>query len=602
MNHFTSIALGCLVVPAVSAQSTPASRVAGGPSLALPGAVAAGSDFVIEVLLTNVPGAPGNVVPGLNVPFKPSGGDSSFDRVYGSPNGNWIITALADLDTDLDEVLIVNGVMVQQEGMPAPWLAGVETSGSFDTQCDVNDAGDFTFATNVSGDVGRDEFIVTNVGGTWGFAAREGDPIPGVPPGELYGFFLESPVILANGGSGFAADFIDGAPSSTEDEILMLDGTVLLREGISVPPGQAGGLTDRVQNFDLSRFFATAAGDHWLVQADLDGSSSVDDVVIVDGTVVIQEGAIIPGSGFPNPVDTLGVVGSYMDEGGNWFARGDNDMTNLDWVVRNGTVIAQTDAPIFPGSVESYDDAFFTPCFFLHVGNANGDWVIGGMTDNPDRDRDGVLVLNGQEVILRESDSIDLDGNGMFDDDAFIDTIESGEVHLSDTGELIVVVNVKDGLGDVVGEAVLRLRLDGFGENFCTANPNSTGAAAEISAVGSNFVSQNSVILTATNLPPLSFGYFIVSRMEGFVANPGGSLGNLCLGGDIGRFVAPGQVMNSGVGGEISLTLDLTQIPQPNGPEAVMPGESWSFQTWHRDTSGGQPASNFTNGLTLVFI
>lgn len=143
---------------------------------------------------------------------------------------------------------------------------------------------------------------------------------------------------------------------------------------------------------------------------------------------------------------------------------------------------------------------------------------------------------------------------------------------------------------------------DSVGANYCMANSNSTGAVATITANGSLFTSDNDITLTASALPSLVFGLFITSKTQGFVANPGGSAGNLCLSGAIGRYVGAGQIQNSGVMGSFSLALDLTQMPQPNGFESVAAGESWSFQTWFRDSSPTGPTSNFTEGLSIDFL
>ncbi|MEM8709595.1 MAG: lectin-like protein, partial [Planctomycetota bacterium] len=141
-----------------------------------------------------------------------------------------------------------------------------------------------------------------------------------------------------------------------------------------------------------------------------------------------------------------------------------------------------------------------------------------------------------------------------------------------------------------------------LGVNYCVANSNSTGGPAKIFASGSLVTSDNDLTLLATDLPPLGFGFFITSQTEGFAANPGGSAGNFCLGGSVGRYVGPGQIQNSGSLGRIELAIDLTQVPQPNGPVSVMAGETWSFQLWHRDsTVSGVPTSNFTDGVRLPF-
>ena len=107
--------------------------------------------------------------------------------------------------------------------------------------------------------------------------------------------------------------------------------------------------------------------------------------------------------------------------------------------------------------------------------------------------------------------------------------------------------------------------------------------------------------LEASSLPTSAFGFFLVSDTQGFTAMPGGSMGNLCLAGSIGRYVGPGEIQNSGAAGAISLAIDLTSVPQPTGPVAVVAGETWNFQAWTRDSVGGQATSNFTDGLSIVF-
>jgi len=153
----------------------------------------------------------------------------------------------------------------------------------------------------------------------------------------------------------------------------------------------------------------------------------------------------------------------------------------------------------------------------------------------------------------------------------------------------------------VVTELWIEAAAGGLGVNYCTAVPNSTGASASMSAAGSAAVLANDVVLTASSLPLNAFGFFITSRTQGFVPNPGGSSGNLCLGGSIGRYVGPGQIQNSGLSGAINLTLDLTQQPTPAGFVAVQAGETWHFTAWHRDAVGGTATSNLADGLSIAF-
>jgi choice-of-anchor B domain-containing protein len=139
----------------------------------------------------------------------------------------------------------------------------------------------------------------------------------------------------------------------------------------------------------------------------------------------------------------------------------------------------------------------------------------------------------------------------------------------------------------------------GLGSTYCMANANSTGQVGTIVGSGSRVLSDNDVSLTATQLPTNSFGYFIVSSNQGFLANPGGSSGNICLATPIGRYVD--QALSSGAAGELPLSVDVTQLPQPNGPIFIQAGSTWNFQCWHRDAVGGTPTSNFTEGYSITF-
>lgn len=139
-----------------------------------------------------------------------------------------------------------------------------------------------------------------------------------------------------------------------------------------------------------------------------------------------------------------------------------------------------------------------------------------------------------------------------------------------------------------------------LGTNYCTAVANSTGSTGVTSASGSIVAAANSLTLTASSLPPNQFGIFVVSRLQGFVPNAGGtSNGNLCLSGVLGRFSSAGQILSSGSAGTFSLAVNTTQIPQGGTFAPILAGETWNFQSWHRDGVG--LGSNFTNGVEVTF-
>lgn len=159
-------------------------------------------------------------------------------------------------------------------------------------------------------------------------------------------------------------------------------------------------------------------------------------------------------------------------------------------------------------------------------------------------------------------------------------------------------------VGVIAGDDVLALAAVSrrrVGAPFCPAVPNSTGSTSELRAFGSETATENRLRLGAYDLPPHVFGLFVVSRTSGFMAQPGGSEGNLCLGGFIGRYTAPGQIQSSGVLGAITLDLDLGAIPQPSSFASVDAGDAWFFQCWHRDVVGGAQTSNFTPAVEVQF-
>ena len=107
--------------------------------------------------------------------------------------------------------------------------------------------------------------------------------------------------------------------------------------------------------------------------------------------------------------------------------------------------------------------------------------------------------------------------------------------------------------------------------------------------------------LLLDDLPPGAFTLLLASRMQGNVPNAGGGQGTLCLSGEVGRFLEPGQVQSAALDGSASLQLHLPQIPQPTGFVAAMTGESWNFQAWYRDANPG-PTSNLKDGIEITLL
>ncbi len=136
-----------------------------------------------------------------------------------------------------------------------------------------------------------------------------------------------------------------------------------------------------------------------------------------------------------------------------------------------------------------------------------------------------------------------------------------------------------------------------IGTVLCAGNINSTGVPAVLTATGSRDVADNDITLLASSLPQQQFGLYLFSLSAGFVANPAGSAGNLCLGGTIGRDNA--NVMGTGATGTAMRVLDLGALPYPHQPLSAQAGDTLHFQFWHRDVSIGAATSNLTPGVRI---
>ena len=141
------------------------------------------------------------------------------------------------------------------------------------------------------------------------------------------------------------------------------------------------------------------------------------------------------------------------------------------------------------------------------------------------------------------------------------------------------------------------------GRQYCDAEPNSVNQFGGRRSSWLRILGNQSMgsLHTAEciDMPANAFAYLNVGTATGNVLFPGGSQGRLCISGSIGRFVD--QVVSSGGFSRVSVTIDPSALPQPAGPIAASPGETWYFQLWHRDSVGGVATSNFSNACALHF-
>jgi hypothetical protein len=413
---------------------------------------------VVEVLYNQITGHPKAIVPagaGLvaGTEFKLQI-TSGFDRPYASPDGTKIfLTGLANLATTEDECYIVwdNGTAatVAREGTTFGSPTG-ENLGTGNQRMGINNAGQFAFVTNLGAVTAVDKGVVVWDGVTFNLLAREGGAVPGIA-GETWGDGLNSAHILADGTGLFCAVSTAGALPTTEDDFCMIGNTIHIQSGDAIEAAFWDAM-------NVSDFWMTSDGAHWLLIGDDTTATAQDRILAVDGVVQAREGVPLIGSSYTSNVSaSFGGTESVLCNDGSYLLRGHN-VDGHDWVLRNGTVIAEKAAPITIANTELYDDTTFANLFFFIAGNNVGDWVVGGVT-NADAATNAVLVLNGTEVVAREGDMIDLNGNGLADDDAFISIFNDDDGVLTDDMQLIFFANCVDAAAVSLGQMVLRLDL-----------------------------------------------------------------------------------------------------------------------------------------------
>jgi hypothetical protein len=438
----------------------------GMPAVPMPATDAIPGPYSLSIVHVNTAGHPTNVVPGLGVPFVAGGGAASaFGRPTLSASGSqFAIKAVANTgSTATGDVILRNGALLVQEGTQAPWAPVGENTGTIDEEFGINSAGDLLLGNNTAPTSTNDDYIALFAGGTWTVLAQEAGSITPTLP-LLTGTWdddINSPRMLDTGATVWRAAGIDGMPGGTaNDALVVLGGGLAVQKGVDIPTGQAGGGTAAWEIFDADDAYVSPDGLVYLIQGDLTGATTSDDVLVMNGAVVIQEGTVLPGSSFA--ANVTNVVKPWVDHAGAWYARGNNTGGD-DWVVRNGVVVADSSGTfeVVPGSGEHWTDAEFTDCFFAFDGNAAGQFVVAGVTDAPTATNGVIAFYDGAgyvRVVAREGDPIDLDGNGLFDDDRFLNTIGNDDVLLRDDGTVVFVATLRTGAGAAVDQGLFELQ------------------------------------------------------------------------------------------------------------------------------------------------
>ena len=419
------------------------------------------TNAVIRGVLSTKPSLANSLLPG-------GGGErfKDFANLVGSPDGSrWLLTGFVSPSATTNDMVYVRG---STAGSPetllrentTPWSGPGGTVGNINDQADIANNGRVAFDSDDAGPTASDKYVATTLDGvTFTEIAREGQTIPAIPD-STYGAAMARVHIFENGQVGFVGQ---ASPGNNGVMLRNNGAELLLRQNVTVPVGAEGpAIAVGTGDTALNNTAYDATGGHWATFTAIGGlPTSSDRCLIVNGERVYQENVTeyLPGylsSPFENDV--------RMGPEGMWMAI-DRTFTYYreDFIVRGfGTQMLQffkTNDPIHIGATETWSDVgptttTFSPAdtFFTFNPGPNGHYVIGGYTDVMDDYADSVLVLDNLVVIARENDPVDLNGNGVFDDDAYIRSfvrLESvgqfqGQIVFTDDHAVLAMVALRD--------------------------------------------------------------------------------------------------------------------------------------------------------------
>jgi uncharacterized repeat protein (TIGR01451 family) len=367
----------------------------------------------------------------------------SWDTTFDNTGQDQVLVALS---SGLATVVAREGVTVlpTQQGPIEPDLPPYFPF-AFDAVMGVNSDGAVAYSgVDDRSTLGNDGFVVKTTTSGLALVLQEGlTPVP-FSGGVLFGTARANVGITSSGVTNFYSDLTGGGVTAATNAALFADDglTVLAQKGVTLPSGQPGAPV-AYSGFSTGPALGMAmdaAGNNWICKATIDSGGLTDDVVVRNNAIVAREGSVLPNSTFSSLVSgTFRAV--RMEPDSTWFVSGAN-LDGTDWVVRNGTVVASTDQAMVAGSTELWDDATLPGTFFLMAGNGRGDYVVGGTTNAIDTRANAVIAWNGQQVLLRENDPVDVNNNGVFDDQLYIGAFLDDRVVMNDQ-ELFAVVRLR---------------------------------------------------------------------------------------------------------------------------------------------------------------
>jgi hypothetical protein len=237
-----------------------------------------------------------------------------------------------------------------------------------------------------------------------------GNAASGVP-GQAYGATFASGTIADSGKVFFLSDGVSGTPRVAYGDngrsIVAMEATTTLPT--PVPDGAGGLLRSLSFSQTATTYHVSADGFTTLYLADLDVGNGLRSVVF-EGEVVLQAGQAAPDVGGSTTISTI--TECWLDVDRSWYARVTLS-TGQAAVYRNRELIARVGAPVTPASSETWT------VITDFKGDIFGNFIVTGTTNAASASNE-VVVLNGERVLSREGDPVDLNGDGLMNDNLFI--------------------------------------------------------------------------------------------------------------------------------------------------------------------------------------
>lgn len=242
------------------------------------------------------------------------------------------------------------------------------------------------------------------------------------------------------------------------DDFLIRDGAVIASVGITVP-------VNAIQpygNFSKPTSLYLPMAPSGSCMRGSTRPTSSDGVIVVNGAVLLREGNTFPILG----ETTRSISRASMSGNGDWFAVGDTT-ANKDWLVYNNQFVASTGS-IVPGGLpgETFGTESFSYAFSPGRSVGPDDFTYVGVTNNPNHDEDEVFVHSTKGVFMRENDQVDLNGDGILNENVFIHHFV-GDSFLAANGKLYTTCTLQNASGTFLEQAFIVIQAR---ENICYAD------------------------------------------------------------------------------------------------------------------------------------